>query len=105
MPVGLLSACGIDVQFFVLVHKTLTGSVFPVVGVTEVAREKPTPGALVRGLSSLLAPPACNRLAHCDRIKPRVSADNKSQCLLTFQRQGLAVYFCRQKQGTLGSRG
>ena len=52
---------------------------------------------------SLLPKPAT--ASNCDHIKPRVIADNKSQCRFTFQQQGLAVCFCRQKQGTLGSCG
>lgn len=83
---------------------TPADSVVLVVGVAKVEREKHTPGALVCRPCSLLAPqpaPASN----CDHTKAVVNTDNKSQRLFTFQQQRLAVYFCRQKQGTLGSHG
>lgn len=55
-------------------------------------------------LRSLCAPqpaPASSR----DCVKARVNTGHKSPGLFTFQQQGLAVCFRRQKQGTLGSHG
>jgi len=59
---GLLSPHGTDVEFFIFLHTTLTGSVFPVVGVMGVERQKHHPGsstpqALLPPCSPSLRPP------------------------------------------------
>lgn len=106
-PGGTLSLHGIDVKVFILSRKTLTGSAVPVAGVTRVEREKQRPRSSgLQGIPpGLLPQPAATPAPSWGHVKPRAKADTNSRWPFTFQQQGLAVYFCRQEQSTLGSRG